>query len=378
MPIGTFVSVARSAIRALGHSTCRRGAVGALASLLEIEENLQAAEEEQRAVSATKEAADQRIAEMRDNSLDLFIAHPQPASAITGSLTVRLRIPSGSAALLANAGLSQRRVFVWVNEEELSLAHARIRVELPQGVRNLPDLRATPQASEHPKAEGGRVGYPSTRARAERHDVQRKERLISRTTSLTITRFSNRRFAAASLPRLPTRSAFPPRVPRSDNLALGAANDRPVLVVEIDVPESMMHEGLNALACTLVPGAVQRRVERAVSFLYVPGKPAAAERPTMPGKPASTHLPAALADVLTARGIAPSRAPRVSKGAPQVRLGTWVAPLDERKKKMASSHAKLNKELAAVATQYKEMREAIATGALRPKQMKMSKKGDPI
>lgn len=400
VPIGTFVSVVRGAVRQLGRfDNAVAGAVRSLTSVLDIEGELEAAEGEHRAASAVKQEADDRIAETRDGALDLLIAHPQPAAAITGPLTVRLRIPGGSPSLVSSDGLSHRRLFVWVNEQELPLDAARSRVEAPVATRPVPGAGlagltlpgvTVPRPGNLGSASGKPAAHPVARARALTFDTQRRERppLVAsartqrgvgresvRESARDAARAPSRRplgagsangFGGISLAPLPAGNAFPPRIPADLRPLPGAAADRPVLVVEIDVPASMLHEGINALACTLVPGSARRRVERSVSFLHVAAAPSGGRRPTMPGK-RTVAVPAVLEAVLTARGAAPPSAPRAREKARQVRANTWVAPAGEGKKALEPSRKRLKAELAAVAKRHAEAKTAIAGKALRPR-----------
>jgi len=379
LPITTFVAVARAGIRAIGRfDDAVAQAAGALARMLDVEADLEAAESEHRAVSATKDEADQRVAEIRDGALDLAIAHPQPASVITGAVTVSLRIPGGSAALLAADGLSHRRVFLWVNESEVALDTARVRTELPPSALSLPSLPATPLAGEGT----GRAAHPSAQARAQRHDAQTRQALGLRVTPAASMRQPVAaaavrptgagvvsRFAGLTLPPSPLTGGFPPRVAAAPRAATGADLHRPVLVVDIDVPEALLHEGINAIACTLVPGVEERRVERALSFLHVPPQPAAHRGATMPAPFAQPSMPAALARILELRGAAPIQAVRTLQAMQAVRGDTWVAPLSERRKTLARSLDKLHKELAVTADRHAQIRAAIAKGVLRPRRV---------
>jgi hypothetical protein len=383
VPIGTFVSVARSAVRQLDlFDDAVAGATQSLLKFLDIEEEIEAAEDEQTAVSATKSEADERIAETRDGSLDLLIDNPQPASAITGQVTVRLRIPGGVPALLTNGGLSHRRLFMWVNEQEISLDAARTRVEVPLGAGTLSASAGTQPAKDARGSVTARFAHPSASARAVRHDTQlqaglnlnKAARAMARNTERTP---SPRRinagvasgFAGVSLPRLPVHDAFPPRILPAIGPFQGADENRPVLVVEVDVPAAMLHEGINALACTLVPGSATRRVERAVSFLHVAAAPTSSRRRKMPTTRVMTSLPQALATVLDARGVTQPPIPRAKEAVRQVRGNTWVAPFEERKKTLASSHASLKTELATAAERRGEVRAAISKKALRPRKL---------
>jgi hypothetical protein len=395
VPIGTFVSVVRGAVRQLGRfDDAVAGAVRSLASVLDIEGELEAAEGEHRAASAVKQEADDRIAETRDGALDLLIAHPQPAAAITGPLTVRLRIPGGSPSLVSSDGLSHRRLFVWVNEQELPLDAARSRVEMPIATRPVPGLilpgGTVPRPGNLGSAGGRPAAHPVARARALTFDTQRRERAplaapartqrgvgreAVRESARDAARALSRRplgagsangFGGVSLAPLPADNAFPPRIPADLGPLPGPAADRPVLVVEIDVPASILHEGINALACTLVPGSARRRVERSVSFLHVAAALSGGRRPTMPGKRTVT-VPAVLEAVLTARGVAPPPTPRAKETARQVRANTWVVPAGERKKALEPSRKRLKAELADVAKRHGEAKAAIAGKALRPR-----------
>jgi hypothetical protein len=389
VPIGTFISVVRGAINALGRfDDAVAGTANTLVAMLQIEEELKAAEAEHAAVSAIKDEADERIAETRDGSLDLVITHPQPASAITGPVTLRLRIPGGSESMLASAGLSHQRVFVWVNGETLPLDAARARLEVPLLTATIPGLSST-QVTTLGITDGRRAGHPLTQARAARRDGHRRERLqrstASRAPAATAAAKPPRRvvsagvanrFAGAALPPLPAAVAFPPRVPGTRGAPSEGTGLQRVLLVEIDVPAAILHEGLNAIACTLVPGDTNRRVEKAVSFLLSSPSPVGSGRPTMPPALAGTQLPNNLAAVLMSRGIAQPRAARVREAPSPVRGNTWVAPLGDSKKAVAASHAALKAQLADVAARHNDVRAAVKSRTLRPRKIERPTKGE--
>ena len=232
--------------------------------------------------------------------------------------------------MLASDGIGHRRLFVWVNEQELVLDGARSRVEMPVSIRPLPGLAAG----------GAGLAHPAADARARAFDSQRKERGLRVTAAQSAARApttglaaglaaapSRRPLAAGmdhalggvTLKPLPAGTAFPPRIPGVAAPRPGAGADRPVLVVEIDVPAAMLHEGINALACTLVPGPASRRIERAVSFLHVAAAPAPSRAPTMPGRRTVAPLPPAIAAVLAGRAVALPAPPRKKEKPKQVR-----------------------------------------------------------
>jgi len=372
VPIGSFITVARGAIRALGRfNAAVIGAVGAFTAMLEAESNIAAAQAEDEATQAIKNEADDRIAETRDGALDLAIVQPQPASAITGVVTLRLRIPGGSAAMLSGDGLSQRRLFVWVNDTELPLDGAHTEIELPLALRTLPDLPGTRPPAKPGAGPAPTRGNPLARARAQRHDQQHFERLTLRATHPASPSpwppgaGGVARFAGKPLPLL-AHAGFPPRIPVLPVIPVGDLGTKPALIVTLDVPSTLLHEGINAIACTLVPGAAARRVERSVSFLHVPGTPDDPAVPTMPHGRILARLPAALAEILQRRGAATAAPALVPEALREVRRATWVPPLAARKKGISAARKQLQKELAATAATHAAIGEAIAKRTLRP------------
>jgi hypothetical protein len=397
VPMNAFISVARGAVRALSRfNTAVADTVEAFTSMLDLEEALQGAEREHAAASATKREADDRIAEARDGGLDLQIASPRPASATSGPVTLRLRIPGGTAALLSSEGLSQRRLFVWVNGSELALDAARVAVEFPRLPGDLSNLGTpgSPQPSPgsasgrpaavgvstgnvtglRPAGAGLRNGHPLVAARAKRKDQQRAERMPLRAAGGSGRRPGGAksppsagaitRFAGATLPATPAAGKLPPRVVKP----IDEDDDRPVLSVEIDVPGSLLHEGINAIACALVPGGAARRIERSVSFLHVPAPKVSGGTKLMP--PSVTHapMPAALSGLLSKQGLLAER-PKGKTPSKQVRRNTWVQPLKERQKAVEASRKKMNEELQSAAGRRKALREAVKARVLRPKRL---------
>ena len=293
-------------------------------------------------------------------------------------MTLRLRIPGGSPSC-SPATASPTGACSSGSTSRSSSSTARAAAwKCPRFVR----CPALPQ--------GAPPAHPAADARAPAVDTQRKERGLRVTAAQGAARApttglaaglaaapSRRPLAAGmnhalggvTLKPLPAGTAFPPRIPGVAAPRPGAGADRPVLVVEIDVPAAMLHEGINALACTLVPGPASRRIERAVSFLHVAAAPAPSRAPTMPGRRTVAPLPPALAAVLAGRAVALPPPSRKKEKPKQVRANTWVAPAAERKKALASSHRRLKAELAGVARRQVEARSAVAGKALRPRQL---------
>jgi hypothetical protein len=143
--------------------------------------------------------------------------------------------------------------------------------------------------------------------------------------------------------------------------------------MEVDIPSDMLHEGINAIACTLVPGSANRRVERAVSFLHRPGAAVNPRRPVMPEKPVAPPIPPALSVVLERRGAAPQPAPREKPKPRPVRGNTWVAPVAERRKALEKSRGTLREELTAAAQRQTEILDLIASRGLRPRRPETGK-----
>jgi hypothetical protein len=383
--MSTFVSVARAAIRALGRFNAAVGdATEALASVFDLEAALQAAEHEHAAVAATRREAEDRIAEARDGALDIEIVQPQASSVQSGPVTIDLRVPGGNASLLASDGLSHRRVFVWVNGHELPLDAPRVSLEVPapglgtQPGSALPALHGSPLAGAVASAGVGRVGHPLVAARARRHDAFRKQAAPPRAGTRGGARAARRfapptaggagaitRFAGVAFASGPADGRFPPRASFPGRPG-GDAGEPPALRISIDVPEALLHEGLNAVACALVPGAAARRVERSVSFLHVPLQPPGRGTRIMPPVAVHAPMPADLGAFLRAQGLL-AEGPRAAVPSRQVRRNTWVAPRGERVKAVEGSRAKLRAELDAAAERLRAAHAAIAGGVLRPK-----------
>lgn len=376
VPIGNFVSVLRSVVRSLSSFDDAVGnAAGALAELLNIEAELAAREDEHHAATATKAEADDRVAEVRRGATDLYISHPQAGSALTGAVTLRLRVPGGTPSMLNSEGLSHRRLFVWVNGEELMLDGAEVMTE--QTV----DLSASLGSSLALASSGSprRVGHPAVAARVIRHDAARADRVPSAIHAQLGKSIRGRlngtgsahRFGGVTLTPVAARGAFPPRVPSADlsGLVISRLAHDHILVVAIDVPAALLHEGINAIACTLVPGATQRRVERAVSFLYTPATSDGfkGRGPVMPPTRITNDLPEQLISVFRARGLKLQVAAPVKTKGQQVRESTWVLPKATRARNIAEGRGRLTEELQKVAAAQKSVRQAVKSGALRPR-----------
>jgi hypothetical protein len=357
VPMRTFTAFARNAVRDLDRfNDAVAGAMGPLRALLEAESKLQAAESEHAAASAVKAEADARIGETRDGRLDLRILEPLPGSALRGRVTLRLRIPGGTPALLSGEGLSHRRLFVWVNQQALAIDGARVSFE----------------------EAGERAAHPLARARAERKDALRMERLpIARAAAGPLSARSIRpQVGAAAVDRF-GGAALAPAIARGSVAPAPAGGEQRDLFVTLTIPASMLHEGINAIACVLAPGPAARRIERSISFLHAPREAPKSAASAMPARPAGPPVPPELSKILGARGAAPVQPAGPAAAAAKVRGNTWVQPLPDRRAAAAVSHTALKKELAAHAAHRRELSTAIAKGALRPQAIVLPAKKRP-
>ena len=322
VPIGTFVSVVRGAVRRLERfDDSVAGAVGALTRVLDIEGELEAAEAEHRAAGAIKDEADERIAETsrcrarpRDRpslggrrgrrATDGAVAHSRRQPVHAGQ---RRHRPPAAVRMGERAGARPRRRAQPCGNARLDSSAAR---PCCRGRRPRPSGGGRPRAGVRQPAQGARLRFTAAQGAARAPTTGLAAGLAAAPSRRPLAAGANHALGGVTLKPLPAGTAFPPRIPGVAAPRPGAGADRPVLVVEIDVPAAMLHEGINALACTLVPGPASRRIERAVSFLHVAAAPAPSRAPTMPGRRTVAPLPPAIAAVLAGRAVAlppPSR-----------------------------------------------------------------------
>ncbi|MDT4898052.1 MAG: hypothetical protein QOH25_3129 [Acidobacteriota bacterium] len=427
VPIDTFVSVARQAISALNRfNRAKADAAQFLADWFEADEKVTGLNDDLTTKSAARSVVNQQKAEINYKFLDLLIVSPIPATVITGRVTIKLRIPGGFASLLSHEPPSHERLFVWVNEERLGLENARISFDRNLGsstpspwetVANeenqfIPGVfdsgLSVPTLIDPQVFDAGQFGLPtsgspwitgnqgeiittqSTRslaqAQAEQFDARRRE-------SLDMERPS-REIAGRKKMARPRRGAKPGAVRRvgdktlavvanpassatftftGENATLGAKDTRPAMIVEIDVPPSFpVHEGINTVTATLVPGR-EDPIVRTVSFLLARRAPASPDKPSRKVPQAKPDLPEALSRMLQGRGISRKQTADLLEALPQVRFNTWVTPVAERKKAVAISRKKLKQELAAAAKQRKEVSAALTKLTQRPSKPKVAR-----
>jgi hypothetical protein len=95
-----------------------------------------------------------------------------------------------------------------------------------------------------------------------------------------------RRGGEATVVKLPDSSLLPGRKfdPGRDQATARPA--RADLTLTATIPADLLHEGINTIACAIVPGAAERRIEHVVSFLVTaPQPPSRRDAIVMPGRP---------------------------------------------------------------------------------------------
>jgi len=292
LPLGGLVSTLRAAVRDLGRFNTEVATLSAaLVAMIAKENELVAAEEEHAAVDAHRRRTDQHLADARQPAPDLTILSPQPGAALEGEVLLTLRAEGVSQAYLGIADGEQQRLFVWINQRELPAD--RLSVAALPG-RTIP--RDLLRGSDLGDAV---VTHPILGLRATGQDDDR----VTRSAKLARNRGAERGTAvhAALLGRpgalqqrggkaaigkpekgglLPGRKFDPRRG------APAATPSRSSLTLTATIPADLLHDGINTIACAIVPGAAERRIEHVVGFLVTAAQPPArGDAIVMPGRP---------------------------------------------------------------------------------------------
>lgn len=360
IPIGTFVSTVRSVIRDLGSfDDALQRTAAMLENLLNLEADHAAAIRERDASQALKDESDQLLAESTSTSVDLQIISPQSGAQVSSALRVRLRLSGASEAVLQNSGLSHRRLYLWINGAEVDVSSARV-VAAPTLQVSVPMI----------PLGAGSVFNPINPKTTTPPATARLQRLAREKREFIDTGFSH-------LPGSVIGSASrTPITPKGADL-MGSNVNQPVpLDFEIDVPANLLHQGINTVACALVPGPSQRRVERAVSFLVTPPRTSPRGKPVMPEVRGPVALSADVNAVLEARGVKTNGAKQPRMGFRTLECAQFSLSRGTIKKNVDGSRSSIAQQIKSSTKRLHELRQAVADGKLRPPKAKLSERED--
>lgn len=293
LPLGGIVSSLRGAIRDMGRFNAGVAALsGALITLIAKENALVAATDEHAALDAQRQTTDQRLAEAREPTPELTILSPQPGAALERDVVLVIRAEGVSKSYLGIDDGEQQRLFVWVNQRELPVELLDVTALSAGGT-----LQGRGGAFELPDAVGALHPLVGLRAVIQDRDRSKRSAKLSRTQG------ANRRAAiqAGLLGRpgvlqrrgdkttaaKPSKGSvfLPGRTFDLRHEVPAAQPARAGLRLTALIPTEFLHEGINTIACLIVPGSAARRVEQAVSFLLTTAKrPARGGGITMPGR----------------------------------------------------------------------------------------------
>lgn len=402
IPLGGLVRALRAAARDL---RIVQDAAADLASsfvdLIERETGLRAAEAEQTALAEQKTRTDGHLAETNRSDFDLTIVSPAPASALEGEVPCEILVRGATPAFLGLEEGDQPRLFLWVNQEEVPLD--RVTVEAFDARGSLGDVLAG-----IPRLNGGLhrlIQDRAARRQRLRHDASpvrtKQDGAGTRTAStagLLARPGSATRQAGKGVAFKTNGGPAPGRKLRPNDVA-GALNhfsghripggraavetntEGPGgLRIRLTLPADLLLEGVNSVACALVPGSAARRLEKAVTFLFLPKAAVEPGTLTMPGRLAwdAGKLRPGLASDLRARfgpqAIGPVEspegpAPKPSKG------GMWLPVRSERKQAVERSSAAIRKNVSSNLDRQRQLREALEKRALRPVPQQVRKPG---
>jgi hypothetical protein len=249
-----------------------------LRDMLEATAGLQAAEAEQRVIASQKQRAEQDLASTSIGGLGCTIVQPVSASVAEGHATLEVILDHAPISFLGREAGEQRRFFVWLNHHEISLDTAVIE-ELGSSSLTI-DIRDR-------IAVGGALDIKPVRLTG----------LHERTTGLAH-RATELKPATSRSGKLQPRSttfrsgSAAPIRERIDAIGMkptGKLKDRPTehrkgLRIRVELPHTFLVEGMNALVCALVPGVSAQRLEKSVSFLFVPRTERKPNRPIAPDR----------------------------------------------------------------------------------------------
>jgi hypothetical protein len=348
IPMATFIGAVRSVIRDLSRfDDALQNAAAAIENLLSLEADHVAASRERDALQALKDESDDLVAESAAPA-NLQILSPQSGAQVSSALKVRLRLSGSSESVLRSAGLSQRRLYVWINGAELDIGTARVK---PVQAREV----STPVI---PAAAGGATapldGRPTVLPATARLQRQVRDKRLS---------------VDARLERLP--GAVTNAGGRLSMATFGATLAGPeppttLLDFEIDVPDALVHQGINTVACALLPGPRQRRVERAVSFLATPPRKSPRGRPVMPEIRKSVELNADLRAVLEARGVQEPDRVKLRNAFKTVASAQWSLPRSSLQKSVSESRKTVTQQIESSANRLRDLHRSATEGKLRP------------
>lgn len=349
IPMGTFVSAVRGVIRDLGRfDDALQSVASALENLLGLEADHAAAIHERDASQALKDESDHFLAESASTTVDLQIVSPQSGAQVSSALTVRLRLSGASEAVLLNSGLSHRRLYLWINGAEVDVGSARVQAAptLEVVVPMIPVVAGSTFTPIHPQT----ATQPAT-ARLQRH-VREK-----------------RQAADTGFGRLPGAvigsSSRPPIAPIGPPLMGSNLNQPAPLDFEIDVPADLVHQGINTVACALVPGPRQRRIERALSFLVTPPRTPPRGKPAMREVRRRVDLGSDLRVLLEARGVKAPQAARRSMAYRTLEGAQWSVPRGVLKKNVQESRKTIVQQIERSAHRLRELHPGVADDKLR-------------
>lgn len=348
VPMGAFIGAVRGVIRDLARfEDALQNAASALEGLLSLEAEHAAATHEREASQALKDESDDLLAESGSAHADVQIVSPQSGAQVGSSLTVRLRLLGLSEAVLRSAGLSQRRLYLWINGVEVDVGSARVKT-VSSLLVTLPTV---------PVAAGGglsptRLTLPTATARLQRHAREKGPSID------------------AGLGRLPGAAAFPggraPVAPPGPGLTGSIPSQPSPLDLDIDIPPELVHLGINTIACALLPGPRQRRVERAVSFLATPPRTPPHGKPVMPDIRRPVDLGPDLHMVLKAHGLMDPDAVRLREAFRTLEGAQWSQPRVSVKNSVNESRRSIAQQIENSATQLRGLHRDAVEGKLRP------------
>ncbi len=293
LPLRGIVSALRDAVRGMRRFNTEVGKLSAaLIALIAKENDLVAAEDEHAALDAHRQRTDRHLAEAREPTPGLTILSPQPGAALDGVVVLTMRAEGVTQAYLGVEDGEQQRLFVWINQRALPVDSFTVTTTPPLTIRR--DVLsgaalATRAVASHPLM--GRRAAAQDDDRMARSAKLAQKRGAGRGTAIEagllgrtgrVQRVGGKALAAtpAKGELLPGRKFDPRRG------APVATSTRATLTLTATIPPDLLHEGINTIACAIVPGAADRRIEHVVSFLVTaPQPPARRTAIIMPGRP---------------------------------------------------------------------------------------------
>ena len=351
--------------------------------MLEAMAGVEAAEAEHAVVKDQELRTNQRLAEAALTDMDLTVNAPSTGSVAEGRVMLDVFIHRAPLSILGRVPGEQQRFHVWLNHHEVVLDAAEV-VAYSRQLTMLPVEVAERAESGIGTPFGSMVGVGAARV----HMSVRSR--SQRAGALSMQANSGAQVVRMGTGRAELRgSILPGRVGRRPARPTVLQHPEGGLHIRLQLPTEFLVDGLNGLVMALVPGSAAHRIEKSVSFLFVPRqvkrpKPGRRIMPPRLGWDPTKHdavVAYAMEQSLGKKGLAKAAhllvATKPAKYAAPVVLFPTKAV---RKAALATSTAAFKARSKAPLAHTKRLAEAVAGKELRPMMVKavVAKRPAPV